>query len=168
MNLTFDLFARIGIPLIPYYLDGGDNCPCLLYSRFFKNGRVDKENGGCVLDDTVDNVPNFLNDAFGPYKKALEKNFETGFRKLMTVDDLSTREFPRRGGPDGKLRKYDFLLYLSRWRPKTCRPTCLIKDRQIRWRYLNRLAFVHFCVYPSYNLKDTDNKRWHHILGHRM
>lgn len=112
MQRTFDLFELTKMPLIPYYLDGPAN-PKLFNDRFFTHGVIDpyhvsRRNGGGVPDDVVDNVDKLLNDAFGPYKDELAKDFNKGFDNLMTVDDYSTREFLRRGGPDGTLPKYDF------------------------------------------------------------
>ena len=40
-------------------------------------------------------VTKLLNTAFEPYKKILRKDFEAGFRKLMTADQYSTREYLR-------------------------------------------------------------------------
>ena len=69
---------------------------------------VSIRNGGSVPDDVVDTVRQKLKTAFGPYKVKLAENFEEGFKELMTVDDFSTREFLKRGGPDGTQRHYDF------------------------------------------------------------
>ncbi|KAK6357702.1 hypothetical protein TWF718_002011 [Orbilia javanica] len=111
MDRTFDLFDRTKLPLIPYYLSGPET-PSLFNGHFFTGGtdpyNVSVSNGGSVPDDVVDNVDNILEEAFGPYKTALEENFDKGFEKLLTVDDFSTREFLKRGGPDGDQRKYDF------------------------------------------------------------
>ncbi|KAK5996863.1 Putative bifunctional amine oxidase [Cladobotryum mycophilum] len=113
MNRTFDLFERTKMPLIPYILDGGPACPQLFNDRLYVPNtedpyRVSVRNGGSVPNDVVDNVEGILNDAFGPYKEELAKNFRVGFENLMKVDDYSTREYLRRGGPDGKETKYDF------------------------------------------------------------
>ena len=113
MDRTFDLFKRTKMPLIPYYLDGGPHCPSLFNDRFFIPNAVDpyhvsEQNGGSVPNDVVDNVGTILDQAFGPYKKRLAGNFEAGFAELMTVDDFSTREFLKRGGPDGKQQRYNF------------------------------------------------------------
>ncbi|KAK6345942.1 hypothetical protein TWF730_010281 [Orbilia blumenaviensis] len=111
MNRTFDLFKRTELPLIPYYLDG-PNTPSLFNDRFFAQGsdpyHVSVKNGGSVPNNVVDNVDKLLNEAFSPYKTALAENFDKGFEKLMTVDDFSTREFLKRGGPDGTGAQYDF------------------------------------------------------------
>ena len=64
--------------------------------------------GGSVPNHVVDNVSSILDEAFGPFKKKLAENFEEGFAKLMAVDDYSTREFLKRGGPDGKQPKHNF------------------------------------------------------------
>ncbi|KAI5868216.1 hypothetical protein GGS23DRAFT_544568 [Durotheca rogersii] len=113
MHRTFDLFKRTGMPLIPYYMDGGPACPKLFNDRLFTPNTWDPyhvscQNGGSVPDDVVDSVAEKLEEAFGPYKKALAADFELGFIKLMAVDDFSTREFLKRGGPDGEQRHYDF------------------------------------------------------------
>lgn len=50
----------------------------------------------CAGDRAVEaGMGPILNQAFGPYKEALKKNFEDGFKKLMEVDNYSTREFLR-------------------------------------------------------------------------
>lgn len=113
MQRTFDLFERTGMPLIPYCLDGGPQCPSLFNDRFFVPDTTDpyhvsQQKGGSVPDDVVDNVSDILDEAFGPYKKKLAANFEEGFAELMAVDDYSTREFLKRGGPDGKQTHYNF------------------------------------------------------------
>ncbi|KAF3929940.1 hypothetical protein AA313_de0204998 [Arthrobotrys entomopaga] len=114
MDRTFKLFERAGIQNleIPYYLSG-PKTPSLFNDYFFIEGETDPYhvsvgNGGSVPDDVVDNVSQILNVAFGPYKQALEENFEKGFKKLMTVDDFSTREYLKRGGPEGNEPKYNF------------------------------------------------------------
>ncbi|KAI4864526.1 hypothetical protein F4820DRAFT_470475 [Hypoxylon rubiginosum] len=113
MDRTFDLFKRTNMPLIPYYLDGGPNCPKLFNDRFFTPGAQDPyevsvANGGSVPDDVVDTVDEKLEEAFGPYKQALAEDFDAGFAALMAVDDFSTREFLKRGGPAGEQRQYDY------------------------------------------------------------
>ncbi|KAL7620469.1 hypothetical protein AAE478_009464 [Parahypoxylon ruwenzoriense] len=113
MGRTFDLFKRTKMPLIPYYLDGGPNCPNLFNDRLFAAGTADPynvgvRNGGSVADDVVDNVDEKLEGAFGPYKRELARDFDAGFAKLMAADDFSTREFLKRGGPDGSQPRYDF------------------------------------------------------------
>ncbi|KAF3930142.1 hypothetical protein ABW19_dt0208437 [Dactylella cylindrospora] len=111
MDRTFDLFRRTEVPLIPYYLTG-PKTPSLFNDRFFVEGpdpyHVSVRNGGSVPNHVVDNVDNILEEAFGPYKKALGENFDKGFDKLMTADDFSTREFLKRGGPDGSQPHYNF------------------------------------------------------------
>ena len=69
---------------------------------------VSIRNGGSVPDDVVDTVRQKLKTAFGPYKVKLAENVEEGFKERMTVDDFSTREFLKRGGPDGTQTHYDF------------------------------------------------------------
>ncbi|KAK4449750.1 putative L-amino-acid oxidase precursor [Podospora aff. communis PSN243] len=111
MQRTFDLFKLTKMPLIPYYLTGPKN-PNLFNDRFFADGpdpyHVSVSNGGSVPNDVVDNVSAIFDCAFGPYKKAMAEDFDKGFEALMKVDDFSTREFLKRGGPDGTLPKYDF------------------------------------------------------------
>ena len=116
MDRTFDLFEKTQVSQMPYYLDG-ENCPQLFNSKLFEAGVTDpygvsKKKGGLVPDDVVDNVGQILDDAFGQYKKKLKENFDEGFKELMKVDDFSTREYLKRGGPDGT-KKYDF--YTIQW-----------------------------------------------------
>ncbi|KAI0380166.1 FAD/NAD(P)-binding domain-containing protein [Hypomontagnella monticulosa] len=112
MDRTFDLFKRTDMPLIPYYLSG-PNTPNLFNDHFSDESESDPyhvsiKNGGSVSNDVVDNVGGILEEAFGPYKKKLLENFTEGFAELMKVDDFSTREFLKRGGPDGELTHYDY------------------------------------------------------------
>jgi monoamine oxidase len=112
MKRTFDLFELTKMPLIPYYLNGPAT-PNLFNDHFFIDGvfdpyRVSTRNGGSVPDDVVDDIDKVLNQAFGPYKTKMAADFDTGFECMMKVDDYSTREFLRRGGPEGTLPKYDF------------------------------------------------------------
>ncbi|CAH0057797.1 unnamed protein product [Clonostachys solani] len=112
MDRTFDLFKRTNVPLIPYYLDG-EACPKLFNDRLYVEGEKDPyhvgvRNGGSVPDHVVDNVTDCLDKAFGPFKKALAHDFKSGWQALMTVDDFSTREYLKRGGPRGTEPKYDF------------------------------------------------------------
>ncbi|KAI1088078.1 hypothetical protein F5B19DRAFT_29486 [Rostrohypoxylon terebratum] len=112
MKRTFDLFDRTKMPLIPYYLSGPKTLD-LFNDRFSDEGSSDPyhvsiKNGGSVHNDVVDNVSKIIDGVFGPYKEKLAENFDKGFEELMEVDDYSTREFLKRGGPDGKQTKYDF------------------------------------------------------------
>lgn len=112
MKRTFDLFDRTSIPLIKYYL-AGESCPSLFNDHLFVKGeqdpyKVSVTNGGSIPDDVVDNLDQILKTAFGPYKDALANNFKDGWKKLMEVDDFSTREYLKRGGPRGEERQYDF------------------------------------------------------------
>ncbi len=111
MGRTFDLFRRTKMPCIAYYLSGL-NTPDLFNDRFFADGpdpyHVSVDNGGSVPSDVVDNVSTLLEEAFGPYKKKLAENFDEGFIELMKVDDFSTREFLKRGGPNGEQTQYSF------------------------------------------------------------
>lgn len=111
MKRTFDLFELTGMPLIPYYLSG-PGTPSLFNDRLLTDGpdpyHVSEQNGGSVPNNVVDNVGQILQDAFGPYKKELANDFDAGFADLMQVDDFSTREFLKRGGPDGTQPKYNF------------------------------------------------------------
>ncbi|KAI1174614.1 FAD/NAD(P)-binding domain-containing protein [Nemania sp. FL0916] len=112
MARTFDLFKRTQITPIPYYLEG-QNTLDFFNDHFFDGStsdpyHVSTENGGRVPDDVVDNFSQILEEAFGPYKENLAENPDTGFKELMKADDYSTREFLKRGGPDGTQRQYDF------------------------------------------------------------
>ncbi|CAI4214550.1 unnamed protein product [Parascedosporium putredinis] len=111
MDRTFDLFERMELPLINYYLDS-DLTPSLFNDRF-KSDEKDPYNvgvgkGGQVPDAVVDSVSKLLGDAFNPYKALLKADFKNGMEELTKVDELSTREFLRCGGPDGKGPRYDF------------------------------------------------------------
>ncbi|RYP09077.1 hypothetical protein DL764_001498 [Monosporascus ibericus] len=113
MRRVFDLFRRTKMPLIKYCFQGGDECPKFFNDRHNVAGRRDPycvgvSSGGTVADDVVDDVEEVLDEAFGPYKRALADDFESGFEKLMAVDDFSTREYLRRGGSDGTGRHHDF------------------------------------------------------------
>ena len=105
MDRTFDLFNRLAVPQIPYYLDYGtrntpsryndivslpkDNPPA--GSDVFK---VSIANKGSVPDATVKKgVDAILEEAFGPFKLGLEQNWAKGFQKLMEVDEYSTRQY---------------------------------------------------------------------------
>lgn len=114
MERTFTLFREIlKVPLIPYYLEG-KNCPKLFNDKLYKEDVSDpygvgRANGGLVPEQNVDNIDTILDDAFGPWKQKLKANFNKGFEELMTVDDMSTREYLKRGGPNGEEdQKYDF------------------------------------------------------------
>ncbi|KAI1446140.1 hypothetical protein F5Y02DRAFT_91130 [Annulohypoxylon stygium] len=112
MKRTFDLFELTKMPLIPYYLS--DPKTLDLFNDHFSDEstsdpyHVSIKNGGSVHDDVVDNVNKIIDGVFGPYKKKLAANFDEGFDELMKVDDYSTREFLKRGGPDGEQIHYDF------------------------------------------------------------
>ncbi|KAI0810085.1 hypothetical protein GGR55DRAFT_695878 [Xylaria sp. FL0064] len=112
MKRTFDLFELTKVPLIPYYLNGAEALD--LFNDHFSNEsssdphRVSIDNGGCVPNDVVDEAEDLIEAAFCPYKKRLAQNFSEGLAELMKVDDFSTREFLKRGGPDGEQRCYDF------------------------------------------------------------
>jgi monoamine oxidase len=111
MKRTFDLFKRTNMPLREYILKC-DTTPDLFNDRIFEPGpdpyHVSTQNGGCVPEHVVDKVSTLIDDAFRPYKEKLAEDFNRGFEELMKVDDFSTREFLKRGGPDGTLPKYDF------------------------------------------------------------
>ncbi|KAK3294313.1 uncharacterized protein B0H64DRAFT_343589 [Chaetomium fimeti] len=111
MKRTFDLFERTKVPLIPYCLSDKSN-PSMFNDHLFSDVtdpyHVSVSSGGKVPDAVVKDYKGPLNAAFGPYKKALAEDFREGHKKLMEVDDFSTREFLKRGGPEGKLTKYDF------------------------------------------------------------
>ncbi|KAI0894616.1 FAD/NAD(P)-binding domain-containing protein [Annulohypoxylon nitens] len=112
MKRTFDLFKLTDMPLIPYYLNGPRTLD--LFNDHFSDEsssdpyHVSITNGGSVKDDVVDNVGEIINGVFGPYKEKLAEDFDTGFDELKKVDDCSTREFLKRGGPNGQQTQYDF------------------------------------------------------------
>ncbi|UKZ79119.1 hypothetical protein TrVFT333_006869 [Trichoderma virens FT-333] len=116
MKRAFDLFERTEMEIIPYYLDGGPNCPSLFNDRLFVPDTTDpfhisNSNGGVVPDNLAhpNDVGAAMSTVFEPYKTALEEDFDTGFRLLLSVDDFSTREYLRRGGPNGdRESRYDF------------------------------------------------------------
>lgn len=112
MQRTFDLFKRTGVRLLRYQLQG-TNCPKLFNDRLFAAANQDPygvsvSSGGTVPDDVVGNVEGILEDTFGVFKRAMAEDFEAGFRCLMTVDHFSTREYLKRGGPNGLGRYLDF------------------------------------------------------------
>lgn len=112
MQRTFDLFRRTDVCLRKYHLEG-TNCPKLFNDRPFASATRDPycvsvSSGGTVPDDVVGNVDGILEDTFGPFKRALAEDFETGFQCLMAVDHFSTREYLKRGGPNGLGRNFDF------------------------------------------------------------
>ncbi|KAK4169897.1 L-amino-acid oxidase [Cladorrhinum sp. PSN259] len=112
MDRTFDLFKRVGIETRQYYLEG-ENTPNLFNNCFKTAGtkdpyRVSVSNGGSVPDHVADDWSKLLEDAFKPYKDELEKDWETGYKKLMEADHMSTRQFLTNGGPKGDQPKYDF------------------------------------------------------------
>lgn len=115
MDRVFDLFHRVQVPLEPYRMNG-PNC------RLLRNGRVivgqglsdlldphgvGRCSGGSVPDEIVPQVDAILRQAFEPFKNALQRDLVTGFRRLMEVDDLTAREYLRRG-QDGGGPKFDF------------------------------------------------------------
>lgn len=129
MDTTFELFKKLKIPLIPYYLNhestkppgkGSVNCPTMLNDKTVIDGEepvpdpfgVSVANGGSVPNDTVDNVTNLLDEAFGPFKDEMAKGFENGFKILKKYDEYSTREFLKNPPPPEKdwkpWTKHDF------------------------------------------------------------
>lgn len=113
MKRVFDLLRLTEMPLIRYHLDGGPACPKLFNDYFWSPDtedpyHVSTKNGGLVSMKVVGRENDILEAAYGPYKKALAENFEEGYKKLMAVDEFSTREYLRRGGPDGTGEHYDF------------------------------------------------------------
>lgn len=108
---TFDLFHRVGVQgrEIKYYLgssDGAVKTPSLFNDILYIDEpnvepppdvfQVSTSNGGVVPDSAVSLGPDaILKTVFGEYKDALATNWETGFAKLMTVDEYSTREYIR-------------------------------------------------------------------------
>ncbi|KAL4723242.1 hypothetical protein ACLX1H_009732 [Fusarium chlamydosporum] len=109
---VFDLFKRTGVRLLKYHLQG-TNCLKLFNDRPFVAAAQDPHGvsvsrGGTVPDDVVGNIEGILEDTFGPFKRAMAEDFETGFKCLMAVDHFSTREYLRRGGYNGLGRYLDF------------------------------------------------------------
>ncbi|KAI0012973.1 hypothetical protein F4779DRAFT_566432 [Xylariaceae sp. FL0662B] len=141
MKRTFDLFKRTEVPLIPYYLSG-PSTPNLFNNHFFVVGpdpyQVSEQNGGSVPNDVVDNIGGILCEAFDSYKKSLDADFEGGFQKLMEADDFSTREFLKRGGPDGKQTLYNF--FAIQWMETQNTSTNLF-DQAFSESVLDPLAF---------------------------
>lgn len=118
MDRTFDLFKRTGVPVIPYYLDsstGAVKCPSLYNDRLFvpMPGQWDPyhvavSNGGSIPDNVVKAGTTILDTAFKEYKDLMQKDFEAGFKLLLTQDAFSTREYLKTGGANGSATKYDF------------------------------------------------------------
>lgn len=113
MSRAFRLFESTNMSLVDFNMTRNTNCPSLFNGRFFVPGvsdpfEVGVKNRGNVPDHVVDNVDGILDKAFTPFKKELTRDFEAGFNKLMSVDELSTREFLKRGGLEGKEQPYDF------------------------------------------------------------
>lgn len=116
MDRTFKLFERLGVPQIPYFLNEGSvNTPSRYNDVVSIKGekppgdndtyRVSVSNGGSVPDKTIEKgVDAILDEAFGPYKKALQEDWPTGFDKLMKEDNYSTRQYLRERMNPG----YDF------------------------------------------------------------
>ncbi|KAF3403514.1 putative bifunctional amine oxidase [Penicillium rolfsii] len=115
MDRVFDLFHRMQVSLEPYRMNG-PNC------RLMRNGRiivgdgipgtsdphgVGRCSGGSVPDEVVPQVDALLRQAFEPFKRALHQDLVKGFRRLMEVDDLTAREYLRRG-QDGRGPQFDF------------------------------------------------------------
>lgn len=107
MDRTFKLFDSLGVPQIPYYYDYGSvQTPSRYNDLISIKGetppedndiyKVSTKNGGSVPDATIQKgVDAILEEAFGPFKKALKEDWETGFQKLQQQDKYSTRQYLR-------------------------------------------------------------------------
>ncbi|MCJ1381525.1 hypothetical protein MMC17_004636 [Xylographa soralifera] len=117
---TFNLFNRLKIPTIKYYLNaasGATKCPSLFNDILYVTGdpisdvdiyRVSDRYGGSVpyksVSKTVDGI---LNEVFGPFKEDLKTDFEAGFKKLRKNEDkYSTR---------GKLASLGYDYFTIQW-----------------------------------------------------
>ncbi|KAB8253768.1 hypothetical protein BDV32DRAFT_143456 [Aspergillus pseudonomiae] len=120
MRRTFDLFKRMNIKPITYYLQG-KNCPQRFNDRTVLPTSVAETDpfhvsvakGGSVPNNVVDDWNALLENSFGPYKEAMRENFEVGFKMLLQVDDYSTREYLKRRGKAPNFTGYDF--YSIQW-----------------------------------------------------
>ncbi|KAH8817307.1 hypothetical protein F5884DRAFT_722331 [Xylogone sp. PMI_703] len=108
MRRAFHLFTLTGIPLIQYHLEGS-KCPQLYNEILDDSGearqsdvfKLSHSNGGLVPDRMVEKgADGILAETFEPYRSLLANDFEAGFRLLMELDGLSTREFLRKIGFD--------------------------------------------------------------------
>lgn len=116
MDRTFDLFKRLDVPLIPYFLDDGSVKTPSRYNDVVSiqgetppvdndTYKVSISNGGSVPDATIKKgVGTILDEAFGPYKEAMQNDWTTGFYKLLKEDNYSTRQYLRERMNPG----YDF------------------------------------------------------------
>ena len=121
MDRTFDLFQRLRVNQIPYFYDYGSVKTPSRYNDIvsIKGGqppadndtyKVSIQNGGSVPDATIKKgVDAILEEAFGPYKEALKKDWKQGFAKLMNEDKYSTRQYLG----ERMATKYDF--YSVQW-----------------------------------------------------
>ncbi|KAJ5780654.1 Amine oxidase [Penicillium paradoxum] len=78
MSRVFDLFRRMEVPLKEYHM------------REIKTNKGDVGSSKGECPSTT-----LLNQAFGPYKKIMQRNFVHGFQLLMQTDAMSTREYLR-------------------------------------------------------------------------
>ncbi|KAF9882702.1 hypothetical protein FE257_005510 [Aspergillus nanangensis] len=160
MDRVFDLFRRMGVSLEPYYMDG-------LNCRQLRNGQlligradsgvsdpygVGRCSGGSVPDEVVPQVDTLLQQAFEPFQRALHNDMVQGFNQLMEVDELTAREYLRRGGKDGRGPQYDFTT--------------------IQWMETNSTSTGQFdqalseCVLDSFEFHSLqDNVEWAQVSG---
>ncbi|KAI0398886.1 hypothetical protein F4802DRAFT_591631 [Xylaria palmicola] len=101
MKRTFDLFKRTGTKTIPYYFSKDTvNCPMLFNNvRILKSKDSPKWSANPFGVNGVSNVytnrdpASIMSEVIKEYVDALNENFAAGFKKLMTVDHYSVREY---------------------------------------------------------------------------
>ncbi|KAI1823253.1 hypothetical protein F4861DRAFT_540125 [Xylaria intraflava] len=101
MRRTFDLFNRTNTETIPYYLSKDTvNCPMLFHNtRILKsNVTPDWTTNPFRVDGVTDtyakrNPGEIMAEVLKEYVDALNDNPTEGFKKLMTVDQYSVREY---------------------------------------------------------------------------
>jgi hypothetical protein len=108
MKRTFDLFHDLGIPLIPYRISGPRTW--LAYNeKRFRSGEVKSyandpfkvglHHGGKVPDEYARRDPSdLLNDKIQPFVDELVRDYKAGLKKLLEVDEHSTRSYLREQG----------------------------------------------------------------------
>ena len=100
MDRTFNLFERLNIPRIPYYLSTPHDVK-LFNGYLFKGTPPEKDpfhvstsNGGNVPDSwESQGYGNLIEAKFGPFKQALATDFDKGWKQLMQFDNYSTRMY---------------------------------------------------------------------------
>ncbi|KAJ5372303.1 Amine oxidase [Penicillium concentricum] len=79
MSRVFDLFRRMQVPLKEFHMR-----------------EINTKTKGYDISKTEDSPSaKILSQSFGPYKKAMQKDFVQGFQILMEADAMSTREYLR-------------------------------------------------------------------------